>query len=276
MKAGRDLRLQAEAAKVQLKDIAEVPVSALRFLGIGALSYRLNRTVFSDLVEADLTGGVTRLERALAASGVTPRTLARLFLSGGTCRVRDVQERIARQFGDRLTPALKLPNQLVDKRAPGGLDDIGNATAIGAALLSAFGSEPVFASSIGVRLAGGESGEQFVPVFKANEKVSFDTTKELRFFVSDAGGGVARLLICDQTDPVTQPAGRLLRVMTIPIEKTENWVDARFTLDQHLTLRVEAAGRKSIKTDPFSTPRWPTEPEWIQSLNLGFRIPTHA
>jgi hypothetical protein len=64
--------------------------------------------------------------------------------------------------------------------------------------------------------------------------------------------------------------------MTVPIEKTENWVDARFTLDQHLTLRVEAAGRKSIKTDPFSTPRWPTEAEWIQSLNLGFRIPTHA
>ncbi|MDB5308648.1 MAG: hypothetical protein JWO38_2850 [Gemmataceae bacterium] len=273
MKAGRDLRLQAEAAKVQLGRDAEVPVSALKFLGIGALSYKLTRGVFSELVAPDLAGSVTRLERALATSGVTPRTLARLFLSGGTCHVRDVRERIARQFGDRLTPTLKLPDRLVDKRATGGLDDIGNATAVGAALLSAFGSEPVFASAIGVRLAGGETGEQFLPVFRATEKVPFDTPRAERFFVSDSGGGVARLLICDQTDSVTQPAGRLLRVMTVPIEKTENWVDVRFTLDRHLTLKVEAAGRKSIKTDPFSTPRWPTEPEWIQSLNLGFRIP---
>jgi exodeoxyribonuclease V alpha subunit len=39
--------------------------------------------------------------------------------------------------------------------------------------------------------------------------------------------------------PVTQPAGRLLRVMTVPIEKSENWVDVRFTLDRHLTLKVD-------------------------------------
>jgi len=276
MKAGRDLRLQAEVAKVRLGAEAEVSVNQLKFLGIGALSYKLSRGVFSELLAPNLAGGVTRLERALTTSGVTPRTLARLFLSGGTCHVRDVRERIARQFGDRLTPTLKLPDRLVDKRAAGGLDDIGNATAVGAALLAAFGSEPVFASAIGVRLAGGEPGEQFVPVFRATEKVQFDTPRAERFFVSDAGGGVARLLICDQSDPVTQPAGRLLRVMTVPIEKTENWVDVRFTLDRHLTLKVEAAGRKSLKTTPISTPRWPTDPEWIQTLNLGFRIPSHT
>jgi len=276
MKAGRDLRLQAEAAKLRLVLEAEVPVNQLKFLGIGALSYKLNRKVFSELVAPDLASGVTRLERALTTSGVTPLTLARLFLSGGTCHVRDVRERIAGLFGNRLTPTLKLPDRLIDKRAEGGLDDIGNATAVGAALLSAFGSEPVFASAIGVRLAGDETGEQFLPVFRATEKVPFDTPRAERFFVSDAGSGVARLLICDQADPVTQPAGRLLRVITVPIEKTENWVDVRFTLDPHLTLKVEAAGRKSITTDPFSTSKWPTEPEWIQSLNLGFRIPPHA
>ncbi len=276
MKAGRDLRLQAEAAKVQLARDAEVPVSALRFLGIGALSYRLTRAVFSDLIAQDLAGGLARLDRALAASGVTPRTLARLFLSGGTCHIRDIREEIARQYGDRLTPTLRLPDRLVDKRATGGLDDIGNATAVGAALLAAFGSDPVFATDIGVRLAGGPDGEQFLPVFRANDKVPFDTPRAERFFVSDASGGVARLLVCDRSDVATQPGGRLLRAITVPIEKTENWVDVRFTLDRHLTLRVEAAGRMSIKTDPFSSPRWPTEPVWIQSLNLGFRIPVTA
>lgn len=272
MKAGRDLRLQAEVAKVQLGRDQEVPVSALRFLGIGALSYKLTRAIFSELISRDLEGGMKRLEQVLSTSGVTPRTLARLFLSGGTCHLLDVRERIVRQFGDRLTPSLKLPDRLVDKRAMGGLDDIGNATAVGAALLSAFGSEPVFASHIGVRLAGGETGEQFIRVFEADKKVPFEIPQTGRYFVSDSGGGVARLLICDQNDAATQPAGRLLRVMTVPIEKTENWLDVRFTLDRHLTLKVEAAGRKSIKRDLFSTTSWQTE--WIQSLNLGFRIPT--
>ncbi|HEY1375673.1 MAG TPA: hypothetical protein VGF55_02705, partial [Gemmataceae bacterium] len=88
--------------------------------------------------------------------------------------------------------------------------------------------------------------------------------------------GVARLLICDQDDPASQPGGRLLRAITVPIDRAENWVTARFTLDRHLTLRVEAAGVKNLKTDPFGTVRWPTEPTWIQSLNLGFRIPSAA
>lgn len=236
-------------------------------------SAKLTRELFSELIAPDIAGGLARLERALSSSGVTHKTLARLFLSGGTCRVRDIRERIARLYGDRLTPTLKLPDRLVDKHATGGLDDIGNATAIGAALLSAFGSEPVFASAIGVRLAGGEAGEQFLPVFRKNEKVPFDTPQPERFWVSDASGGVARLLVCDQTDPETQPSGRLLKVITVPIEKTENWVDAEFTLDRFLTLKVQAVGRKSIKTNAYPKPPWPTQPEWIQSLNLGFRIP---
>lgn len=276
MQAGRALRLQAQDAKERLSRDPEVPVNALRFLGMAALNYTLTRAVFSELIAPDLAGGLARLDRALAGSRVTPRTLARLFLSGGTCHVRDIRESVARDFGDRLSSTLRLPDRLVDKRATGGLDDIGNATAVGAALLAAFGSDPVFATDIGVRLAGGQDGEQFLPVFRANDKVSFDTPRAERFFVSDASGGVARLLVCDRSDIATQPGGRLLRAITVPIEKTENWVDVRFTLDRHLTLKVEAAGRKSIKTDPFSSPRWPTEPVWIQSLNLGFRIPVTA
>lgn len=273
MQAGRELRLQAQYAKERLSRDGEVPVNVIRFLGIGVLDYPLTQRVFSELIGSDLTSALTRLDRALKASGVTSGTLARLFLSGGTCRVPEIREQIAKQFARRVRPNLRLPDWLVDQRATGGLDDIGNATAIGAALLAAYGATPIFASAIGVRLAGGDMGEQFLPVFRTNVPVPFDTPQIHRFFVSDASSRVARLLICDQTDAVREPAGRLLRVITVPISDRENWVDVRVTLDRHLTLRVEALGRQSMRVDQALTAPWPTEPQIIQTLNLGFRIP---
>lgn len=276
MKSGRDLRLAVEQAKIQLSSDPEVAVKFLGFIRSANINYRLSRGEFAELIAPDVTGGIARLDRALAASGVTRRTLARLFLSGGTCNVPLIRDRLMSEIaGHKVAGALRLPERLRDSRFPGGLDDIGNATAIGAALLAVYGSEPVFASSIGVRLAG--DGDAFYPVFPANEAIDFQKTRTRQFFVSDASSGVARLLICDQDDPVTQPSGRLLRVIAVPIETSENWVDVRFKLDRHLTLRVEAAGRSNIKTDTFGeVTQWPGEPAWIQTLNLGFRVPTQA
>jgi hypothetical protein len=122
-------------------------------------------------------------------------------------------------------------------------------------------------------VAGGDAGGQFLPVYRANERLSFGTPREEQFFVTNASNGVARLLVCDQDDPVTQPAGRLLRVITVPIDRGELWLKVRFNLDRHLSLRVEAVGQRNVRTDLFTPPRWPNEPVWIQSLNLGFRLP---
>ncbi len=153
----------------------------------------------------------------------------------------------------------------------GGLDDIGNATALGAALLAVHGATPVFASSLGVRLAEA-AGDRFYPFpgFQAGDRVSFQSHTE-SLFVSDAGSGVARLLVCDQGDPVLQPGGRLLRVIPVPIDRKENWLDVTFTLDHHLVLRVEASGRMARARNADGSL---LSPAWVQQLNLGFPIPS--
>ena len=98
-----------------------------------------------------------------------------------------------------------------------------------------------------------------------------------RFFVSDASSGVARLLICDDDESVLNQEGRLLRVVPVPIEKGENWIDVKFTVERHLALKVEAAGRKNLQLDSHGKiPSWPHEAAWIQQLNLGFPIPEFA
>ncbi|WP_406697997.1 Hsp70 family protein [Singulisphaera sp. Ch08] len=272
MKVGRDLRLRVEAAKIQLSRHPEASVTFLTFLQGANINYRLRRDEFDELIAPDVRSAIARLERALRASGVTHTTLARLFLSGGTCNIPAIKNRLATDIaGHKLVGSLRLPARMKDSHALGGLDDIGNATAVGAALLAVHGSEPVFASAIGVRLSGEQ--ESFHPIFREGERLDFRPKME-RFFVTDARAGVARLLVCDQDDPVIQPSGRLLRVITVPIETDENWIEARFTLDRHLALKVDAAGQQNIKRDTFGRiSSWPSEPAWVQSLNLGFRIP---
>ena len=194
--------------------------------------------------------------------------LARLFLSGGTCNIPRIKNRLAEEFGDRIVTRLELPAALKHSSVgPDGTKDIGNATAMGAALLAVHGADPVFASAIGVRLAEA-AGDRFCPVFQPWEALKFGKPEEVKFFISDASSGVARLLLCDQNDPVLQPSGRLLRIVTVPIDTGENWLKVTFTLDRHLVLRIEASGVKT-RADGF-------EPIWIQHLNLGFRLPPES
>ncbi len=272
---GRLVLDQAVRAKEVLSQREMGDVTVLDFLNHGALEYELTRPTFADLIRADLCGGIARLARVLDASGVTPRTLSRLFLSGGTCNVREVRERLGEEYAAKLTASLRLPPRLVPRSAGGGLDDIGNATAIGAALLAGQGAAATFAASVGVRLAGAEGEGRFLPVFRQGDPVRFDHREEVRLFVTNTSGGVARLLVCEQTDDVTQPSGRLLKVITVPVVRSESWLRVGFRVDRHLTLQVRAVGVKNFNHDHYRpTQSGRTTEDWVQSLKLGFQLPT--
>lgn len=261
MKVGQNLPSLAEEVKVRLSKQDRASLGYSAFLRGKNLDYSITRADFEQLISYDVTSATTRLEHALHTSGVSPKLLARLFLSGGTCNIPKVHESLAAQVaGHRIVHRLRLPSHV---KAPtgGGLDDISNATALGAALLAVHGAKPVFASSLGVRLADA-SGDQFYPVFKAGETLNYQP-RRVSFFVTDSTSGVARLLVCDQDDAVQQPHGRLLRVIPVPIDHQENWLDVTFTLDPYLVLRVEGTGRKQTHSGGDS----------IQHLNFGFSIP---
>src|SRR5262249_1478389 len=134
MRVGRDLKLRAELAKMQLSKQPRVSLSYSGFMGGKNLDYALTRPAFDELIAEDVTSAAARLEQALRATGISPKLLARLFLSGGTCNVPAVRDRLAAQVtGNRIVDRLQLPEQLKAPRATEGLDDIGNATALGAA-----------------------------------------------------------------------------------------------------------------------------------------------
>ncbi len=143
----------------------------------------------------------------------------------------------------------------------GGLKDIGNATAV-VRHLAVHGVTPMLACDVGVRLAGTDD-DRFLTVLQANRPV-VGTQQKIELFITDASAGVARVLVCERYDPVREPSGRLLRVIVVPIDKKETWVDVTFEVGRDLVLCVSATGR-NVKSK--------LEPVWIQQLNLGFKLP---
>jgi molecular chaperone DnaK (HSP70) len=263
---GRRLRQLAEQLKIEVSQGRRGVMEYVALVGGADLDYALTAAEFEEWIEQSLAEAVNRLKRAIRETGISPGLLARLFLSGGTCNIPAIQERLARQVaGDRIVTSIAIPPPL--HADPGGMDDIGNATALGAALLAVHGTSPVFAADVGVRLSHAwDDHDAFFPIFRAGERVSFAPRSE-RFFVSDARSGVARLMVCDRPDANAKPQGRLLRIIPVPIDPNESWLEVEFAVDRHLVLRVTASGRVA---------RAQAEPAWIPDLNLGFELPART
>jgi len=77
------------------------------------------------------------------------------------------------------------------------------------------------------------------------------------------------LLLCERTDQIQQPSGRLLRILPIPIDQNERTVEVTFEVTEHLALNVWASGRvaKTIQSETRTT---------IHDLNLSFEMPEEA
>jgi hypothetical protein len=258
------LRLQAEAQKIEAARSQRGRIQVFPFAAGQDLDFPFTADQFNDWIDGDISQAITLLGRRVRAAGASPSTLARLVLSGGTCNLPQVRRRLEREVGGGcIVTGLNLPDRLCF--LPGGLDDISNATAIGAALLASQDAAPVFASDVGVRLAAADPAEDaFFPVFRAGEPATPGSHRPASFFITDAAHGVARLLIAERLDPVTQPAGRLLRVVVVPIDQKETWLNVEFHIDALRSLTVTASGRNV---------RSAFESIHLHQLNLGYPVP---
>ena len=110
MRPGRSLNLRVEEMKIQLSRQPKASLSYGGFLGGANLDYQLNREQFDELIAPDVKSAAARLEQVIKSTGITPRLLARLFLSGGTCNIPYVRDQLVGQLvGDRITDRLELP-----------------------------------------------------------------------------------------------------------------------------------------------------------------------
>lgn len=269
---GQDLLMKCREAKESFSkpDVQEELLRFINFLGMGAMIMPLQRSTLEELLQPDALNAAAKLAALLKQNDVTPRTLARLSLSGGTCNLPALKSPLSRTYGHVMKSTLQLPTSLIRPKFAHGLNDIGNATAIGAALLAGSGVQPVLASSVGIRLAGKPHGQRFLPLYSAGEVIHVGQYRQHSFLITDASQGVARILIAEQSDPVLDPGGRLLRAQMVGVEPNDRWLRLRTRIDQHLTLNVEAIGSCNLRPDAAS---WNAETIQIPEIKWAFKLP---
>jgi molecular chaperone DnaK len=262
---GTELKLIAEKAKKSLSTSKEKNITRADLLPSYTLDFLVKREDFEAWTESYINQAIACLEGVIYNAGITNPVLTHLLVSGGTCHIPAIQTRIKQEFGvSRVVSTLRASGKGEAER------DIANATAMGAALLCAFGGQPVFTRDIGIRMADATSEEDlFYPVYRTGEVIEFDKTLRESFFITDPGMGVARLLICDRLGGnLRQRGGSLKRIITVPVDKNESHLEVIFSIDRGLVLNIKASGRIARCSDKEGSCK-------ITDLAVGFKIPPY-
>jgi molecular chaperone DnaK (HSP70) len=235
------------------------------FVGNRDLEYRLNVPLFEDRLARSVDRAIRLFRRAITNSGGAERLVRPIILSGGTRNLSFLRRRLEAEFGDRIIDELPQRKFFKDLDA----NRIDSATAIGASLLMANQSKPVFSKSIGVRLADARhssSSDLFGKVFNKGEQIDSNRIVSMDLHVTNPSSGVANLLVCEQLDEDVEPAGTLLRILSIPVHDTETRITAKLSVTEDLLLKVKVVG--AIATVK------PEESEfYIPLYGLGFFLP---
>ncbi len=235
----KGLLLRAEGAKW---DYIHNPI--LRwdgFVGNYDLEYRLDADLFLERLKNPVSKAIRLFSKSVKDSGELERLIKPIILSGGTRNLDFIRYSLEGEFGDRIIDELPQTGHFRDVDR----NRIDSATALGAALLMATESRPVFSRSIGVRMADARNTadmDLFWPIFRQGEVVQPNRTEEVELFVTNPSCGVARLLICDQLEPDLEPAGRLLRFFPVPVSREEKSIFAKFRVTEDLLLEVTVIG----------------------------------
>lgn len=264
--SGQEVRLLAEQAKIRLSTESRAPIERLNFVAGKALHHWVTRNDFESWISEDIDQALASLKRVLKRTGISETLVSLVLLSGGTCNIPAVQMRIRNAVGShRVFTRLDALREMFTTNARPAFDDLGNATAMGAALLAVRGAKPIFAKDVGIRLATSDTGgETFYPIFKAGESISGQAPREERVFITYTDMGVARILICERGDAEHEPNGRLLRILPVPIDRQETWVNLKFEMAAHLSLKVSAGGviaRSHAETV-------------LNQISVGFNLPS--
>jgi molecular chaperone DnaK (HSP70) len=264
---GPQLRLLAEQAKIELSENNEAYISRLNFLSGKALDFEITRRLFQEWIEDDVDRAIGCLRRAIRDTHIAESLVDPILLSGGTCNIPLIQLRIEQELGaDRVITRLPFATR---RRETAPEEDVSHATAIGAVLLAVFGAHPTLTYDVGVRVADARGiQDSFHPIFPKGRALDFDEHRE-EFFITDTRTGVARLLLCELVDADAEPEGRLKRIVTIPIDRTETRIDVTFRMGQHLVMDVSGTGRVA----PCDSSETRT---FLHDLSFAFEIPENS
>lgn len=243
----------AEDCKIQLSEEEEVYFTLEDVLPDEEdvwLDELLTREEFSLLVSLYIDMALERVDLAIKNAGINSINIAEVLLTGGTCSIPAVQERMKKKFGNRVE-VLKNANTVI---------------AEGAAVISELKWDPYLTKDFQIELSNGglySLIEKGTRIFRGS---NFD--KKETFTCVDQRSGNARLIFSEGID---QKQDKVLSIMNIPVSKEGlkygDEIYLKLTIDKDIVLTLEA--NNTMKTRESGTIKKTVE---IYDLCFGLDI----
>ncbi len=234
LRAGTVDRLVAECerVKIALSKEQEETVYLANLIDINDRSYdlreRLARKEFDSLIHDDVESAMSRVDQALADARISEREIDAVLLIGGSSKIPLLQREMERRFGAAVLDASNAQTIIAE----------------GAAVVAYERYQPFLAHPIRLMLSDRSS----LPIFDRDTVMPATAKKDINLFCTDNRDGEARVIICEQANPIDERVLVQKTVVSVPVESRlpkpyqHERVYTSFEIDENLVLNVTAYG----------------------------------
>ena len=182
----------------------------------------LTRSEFSALIQNTIDKACNRIDIAIKQAGINDINISEVLLTGGTCCIPAIQDRLKEKFGHRVEI----------------IDNADLVIAQGAAVVSELGWLPFLTKDIQVELCD----DSFWAIFEHDMPIAADKEliKSETFLCVDQRNSVAKIII---SDGLGQQKDSTLAILNVPVLNNKSYGDDIYVearLDRDIILHISA------------------------------------
>jgi molecular chaperone DnaK (HSP70) len=216
------LLARAERCKILLSTNEKTNFLITNIIDNLHISEEITRAEFSNLIENTLIDACNEIDKAIKEANISDINIDHVLLTGGTCYIPAVQEKIIDKFGYKVN-AIRDAELLI---------------AQGAAVISEMGWLPFLTKDISIQL----SDDSLYPIFESGTNIITDkvAAKSEDLICNDNRGGEAKIIIAEG---IGQRKDRNLAILKVPVLNNANFNDdikLDAVIDQNIILKISA------------------------------------
>jgi molecular chaperone DnaK len=224
----------AEFCKITLTTQVETPFIVRNIIDDNDIRETIKRSDFEKLIENTMLDACNEIDKAIKEAGIGDINIDQVLLTGGTCYIPAVQEKLKEKFGHKV-------------------NTVNNADLLiaqGAAVISEMGWLPFLTKDISIQL----SDDSLYPIFEKNTNIAADSEakKSEDLVCCDNRGGDAKIIIVEGNG---QSKDRNLTILKVPVLNDSTFNDdikLDAIIDRDIILKISA---RSLMVRGYKQPK---------------------
>lgn len=213
---------RAERCKINLSSQNLVNFNVIDIIDGYGINEELSRAVFDNLINNTLLDAINEIDREIKEARIGSNNIDQVILTGGTCYIPSVQEKIKEKFGHKVK-TVKNADLLI---------------AQGAAVISEMGWLPFLTKDISIEL----SDDSLYPIFEKNTNIAADTVAERTedLVCTDNRGGDAKIIIVEGDGQRKDKNLTILKVPVLNDSRFNDDIKLDAVIDRDIILKLSA------------------------------------